>query len=341
MNREIGALNEIICPNYFQDLMVQRPHQLLKQFARNGYKAILHNINEKRQNVVTPEANYSIYNGIFPAEPKTGKRILWISYPPLYKYIGHYNEDFLVYDCLDYPGEQFSHWKRGLTELRERADVIFATSHALYEFNRSYQNKTFLCSNGVDFDFFNNKIQKTCPPKDLMNIKHPIAGYAGAVADWIDWKLIRYMASSGKISLVFIGPLHGLKEFPVKSEQVYFLGRKEYGELPAYLSCFDVCMVPFIKNKLTSACNPIKLYEYMSMGKPVICTDLEECRMDLVKTSKTPSEFYLHVLDALSHQSKTETQARIDFAKENSWEKRVAEIRAILEPMLEKKTSFQ
>jgi glycosyltransferase involved in cell wall biosynthesis len=335
-------LNEIICPNCFQNLMVQRPHQLLRQFARNGYKAVLHNINEKERRIMSPAENYLVYDGISFDLPKSGKRILWISYPPLYKKIGTYNEDFLVYDCIDYPGERFAHWSTGVTELQKRADAIFVTSSVLYNFNREYCDKTFLCSNGADFDFFAKAADnQPARPNDMAGIKKPIVGYIGAVADWIDWQLIEFIAAAGKFAIVFVGPLFGLNRIPVVSEHIYFLGRKDYDALPSYLSCFDVCLIPFKKNKLTSACSPVKMYEYLSMGKPVVTTDLEECRIDVVKCSRSYQEFYKNIVDSLGAQSHDAVQSRMSFAKKNSWENKVACIRSAIEPMLENPPSFQ
>ncbi len=327
---------DIIYLNYFQNLMVQRPHQLLKQFGKNGYNAILYNMNEKSHRMIEAGENYTVYNGVFPAFSKKNKRILWISYPPLYKQIGRYQEDLLVFDCIDYPGDQFAHWKRGVTELRKKSDVIFVTSNSLYDFNKEFKNKTFLCKNGVDFDLFAQANDGSLTaPKDMMYIKKPIVGYIGAVAAWIDWRLIHYLAASNRFSIVFIGPLLGLKQIPIDSKNVHFLGRKDYNVLADYLSCFDVCMIPFRKSKMTEACNPIKMYEYLSMGKPVVTTDIEECRINLVKYSKLYGEFYKNILDSLGPQSKEEIDLRINFAKENSWENRVKDIRTIIEPFLD------
>jgi len=328
-------LFEVIYLNYFPDLMIQRPHQLLKQFARNGYKAVLYNIKGKSRKVIETEENFLIYDGIFPSIPKNGKRVLWISYPPLYKEIGRYQEDLLVYDCVDYPGEEFAHWKRGVDEIREKADVIFVTSDFLYQFNKAYENKTFVCKNGVDFSFFeeSSRKERSMPP-DIEKAEKPLVGYIGAVAGWIDWKLIQYLASSKKFSIVFAGPFHGINQIPVVSENVHFLGRKDYNALPDYLSFFDVCIIPFRKNKLTDACNPIKMYEYLSLGKPVVATNLEECRIDLVRCSNNYQEFYQNILDSLITQTDEEIRRRINFARENSWEKRGELIRSVLEPLL-------
>ena len=328
-------MNEIIMLNYFPNLMVQRPHQLLRQFAKSGYQAVLYNMNGKSRKVFEEQKNYHIYDGVFPSFPKNGKRILWISYPPLYKSIGKYKEDLVVYDCIDYPGDRFAQWQRGSVFLREKADVIFVTSRALYDYNKAYQKKTFLCSNGVDFDFFTGAGGKSfIQPKDMQNIKKPVVGYIGAVADWIDWNLIRYLAASDKFSLVFIGPLFGLNEIPVVRKNVHFLGRKEYHALADYLSCFDVCIIPFRKNRLTDACNPVKMYEYLSQGKPVVATDIAECNIEVIKSSKTHQEFFKNVISSLNPQNEEEMRRRIKFARENSWENRVNDIITIIEPLL-------
>jgi len=327
---------EIIHPDYFNNLMVQRPHHLLREFAKQGYVSIIHNIREKHKGVTEKEKNYFIYKGIFPPPNKQGKRILWMSYPPLYKNIGRYNGDLLVFDCLDYPGNQFTHWKRGLKQLREMADIIFVTSEKLLEFNKDYREKTYICRNGADFEHFSKAADTSLEiPQDTKNIKKPIVGYIGAVADWIDWRLIRYLAAKNEFSLVFIGPLFRIPRIPVMKNNVFFLGEKQYECLPNYLQLFDVCIIPFRKNSLTGACNPVKMYEYLSAGKPVVATDLDECRVDVVDTCKTYEDFYRCIARYINNAGQTnDIRKRMLFANENSWETRVKFIRSVVEPRL-------
>lgn len=327
---------EIIHPNFFRDLMFQRPQQLLREFAKQGYKAIIYNMNENRRDIVKQKENFFVYNNVFPMIEKQGKRVLWISYPPLYKEIGKYNEDLVVFDSIDYPDEQLKHWKRGINKLRERADVIFATSQDLLDFNKQYTSKVYLCKNGADFLHFNRAATIFDNiPADMKNIKRPIIGYYGALADWVDWSLIRYIALKKKFSIVLLGPLLIINDIPTKLDNVYYLGRKDYDALPSYLQLFDVCIIPFKTNKLTKACNPVKLYEYLSAGKPVITTDLDECKVRGVNYTKTYEEFFYNIMNLLENNTEENKNSRILFAKENSWGSRVSYIRAIIEPLLE------
>lgn len=325
---------EIIHPNFFRNLMFQRPHQLLKEFSRQGYKTIFYNINAKTESIDTV-GDFHIYNKTFPPLIKHRKRILWIAYPPLYKEIGKYNEDLVVYDCIDYPDQQFRHWQSGLDQLREKANLILATSEVLYDFNNDYKCKTFMCRNGADFEHFSKaKAIKLHSPNDISKIKTPIIGYFGALAEWVDWNLIGYLARKNEFSIVLIGPLFNISENPISLKNVFFLGKKEYENLPNYLQSFDVCIIPFLKSILTDACNPVKMYEYLSAGKPVVSTDLGECRIEVVKYSKTYQEFYNNIVDSLKDSDAENIESRMAFAKENSWESRVKYIRSIIEPML-------
>ncbi|MCX7745959.1 MAG: hypothetical protein N2645_03565 [Clostridia bacterium] len=316
--------------------MFQRPHQLLKEFGRQGWLSVLYNLRASSSSMDLSSENFYIYNKTCPSPQKQDKRVLWIPYPPLYSEIGKFNEDLVIYDCIDYPGEEFSHWQKGLQVLRERADVIFVTSETLYQFNKNYRSKTFICKNGADFSHFSKAIHPDLkPPQDIKNIKRPIIGYMGAVAKWIDWRLIDALSKKKQFSLVFIGPLFGLSEPPVKASNIFYLGKKEYGELPNYLRFFDVCIIPFQKSNLTKACNPVKMYEYLSAGKSVVATDLDECRIDVVKVCSTHEGFYNGIMSSLKSTPKETIDKRIAFARENSWEQRVKLIRSVIEPKLQ------
>ncbi len=76
---------------------------------------------------------------------------------------------------------------------------------------------------------------------------------------------------------VLIGQVHEVDATQLRVlENVHLLGEKHYRELPGYLQDFDVCLIPFRINTLTRAVDPVKLYEYLSQGKPVVATRLPE-----------------------------------------------------------------
>lgn len=318
--------------------MIQRPHQILKEFANQGYKSILYNVNSTNREIIEVKQNLYIYNKIRPPAGNGGKKIIWISYPPLYKQIAPWvDKDLVVFDCIDYPEDQFKHWSRGIDQLRQKSDFIFVTSQSLYEFNNEYKDKTYICKNGADFNHFARAKTVYCDkPDDMKNIKGPIVGYFGAIAEWIDWKLLTFLAEKNKFSIVLLGPLFKLSRLPINHEKIFYLGEKNYEDLPRYLQNFDACIIPFLENRLTSACNPIKMYEYLSAGKPVITTNLQECKVETVKSAKDYHEFYLNLMDCLNENYSEDIEKRILFAQDNSWESRVRYIRSVIEPELRK-----
>ncbi len=326
---------EIIYPNYFKNLMIQRPQQLLKEFGKQGYKAVLYNKNNDKSGIVEAGENFYIYNKVFPLSCSKNKRVLWISYPPMYREIGRYDEDFVVFDFVDYPADYFSYWQRGVISLMKKSDIIFVTSDLLYNYCKGYKDKTYICGNGADISHFSrSKILTLDEPDNLKDIRGPIVGYIGAVAPWIDWKLIKYIALRNKFSIVFIGPLLKLNAYPLRMNNVYFLGQKKYEELPRYLNRFNVCIIPFKKNRLTKACNPVKMYEYLSGGKPVVTTDISECRNDIVKSSDSYEDFFNSIISYIEYDCNEEIEKRVQFAEENSWINKVKYIKSIIETKL-------
>jgi len=175
------------------------------------------------------------------------------------------------------------------------------------------------------------------PPPDVAHIKKPILGYVGEIAWWFDFDLIRDLATQNPDwSIVLIGQTHEARANELgQIPNIHLLGRKPYSELPAYLSRFDVCLLPFKINDLTSAVNPVKLYEYLAAGKPVVSTPMREVLKyrDVVSVA-APDEFSTAVSSLLQSGSEAVlVQRRQEVAKSNSWEMRVEEILRLLGPL--------
>ena len=134
----------------------------------------------------------------------------------------------------------------------------------------------------------------------------PIVGYYGAIADWFDLNLVTSLAESRpQYYFVLIGQVHGIDISKLASlPNVNMLGEKNYREIPLYLSHFDVCLIPFVLNKLTKGVDPVKMYEYFSQGKPVVATDMAELAQstDLLYIGKNLDEYAAHVDRAIPRQ---------------------------------------
>jgi len=235
----------------------------------------------------------------------------------------------ILYDCMD-DWETFQNMGKFNTDeekhLVRESDVLVVTGAELQRKYRAQGLDPVLARNGADFPFFSQ-----ARPNDLLDgIPKPIVGYFGAIADWIDLDLVYAVAKSRpQYSFVMIGQVFGRDTSPLESlSNVRMLGSKPYADIPACLYHFDVCTIPFLINHVTKATDPVKLYEYFSLGKPVVATDMAELGQcgDLVYIGHGPEEFALKLDLALSEKDAELPRRRIEFARANTWSSRVEEI---------------
>ncbi|MBK7317613.1 polysaccharide pyruvyl transferase CsaB [Candidatus Villigracilis affinis] len=216
--------------------------------------------------------------------------------------------------------------------LRNEAVFVVATSDQLYEEVARHRAKNFVLStNGVDLE--NWRIPKGEPPVDMKSAftGNTIVAYHGALAKWLDYDLLRMIADEGSYELVLIGHEHddafeksGLKSHP----RVHFLGSKPYSQLNQYAIHYGVTILPFKKSNLTEAVSPVKIFEYMAALKPIVTTDLRECKKyKSCLTAETNEEFMLQLKRATDLRNDAEYLKVLDTeANENSWEHKTIEI---------------
>lgn len=235
----------------------------------------------------------------------------------------------VVYDCMD----DWRNWTaeprisefslKEERELSRECDVLAATSAELHKRLEAETGRTALrLRNGVDYDFF-----RAAGENDLLaGVQHPIIGYYGAIADWVNLELMADVASMRpQYSFVIIGDVHRVDVSRLQElSNVRMLGEKHYRVIPAYLRHFDVCILPFVENQLTRAVDPVKVYEYLSQGKPVIATPIPEVRDhgELVYLAANSTDFAAQMDRALA-ESETMPIARMAYAESNSWRGRV------------------
>ncbi len=242
----------------------------------------------------------------------------------------------VVYDCMD----DWQNWTAeprigefSLSqelELVKECDVLLVSAKHFYDRHKAAGANPLLVRNGADFELFASP-----PPNDLLeDLAKPIVGYYGAIADWFDPELVAKVAGSRPdYTFVIIGHVHHVDVSCLEAlPNVHLLGEKNYREIPRYLVHFDVCLIPFKLNNLTKAVDPVKLYEYLSQGKPVVATDMAELPhddQDLLYIGVDAEDFLAKVDVAVAEAGEvgeTRKQRRIAYAQANTWAVRCREI---------------
>lgn len=265
--------------------------------------------------------------------------ILWTYSPASFSLIGRLNEKLTVYHCVDElsatPRIPISILKME-EELLKKADLVFATSKSLYERKKVFNPNTYYMPNVADVAHF----MKELPTPEDITVKHPIIGFIGTlVAYKLDLELIKYIARAHpEWSVVLIGEIaegedkdkiSGLKGI----HNIFMLGGRRYEVLPGYVKTFDVCILPSRINEYTQNMFPMKFFEYLATGKPIVLTELLAVSEygDLCYIAKNKKEFIRYIEQALLENDVQLSKRRIAVAKENTWEVRIDQMSKLIE----------
>ena len=154
-----------------------------------------------------------------------------------------------------------------------------------------------------------------------------IAGYIGSIDTWMDFETVQYLADKRKdIDFIFVGPVRtDISRFPEK-DNIHFLGQRVYDRVPDYCNGFDVCLIPFTASEFADTINPVKLYEYFAMGKPVVAYEMKELApfRDILYLAKDKDDFLKKIGLALAEDDDSLIERRREVAKENDWIKKSA-----------------
>lgn len=207
---------------------------------------------------------------------------LWTFAPDVHFLAGKFGEQCLIYYCVDeysafedFDGEAVRVAERRLIE---RSDLVITTSAALQESKEALHPRTHLVRHGVDAAHFARAVDRgLARPADLAGIPAPVYGFFGLIDHWFDVELISAAAQARpRASFVLLGDRRADTVSLEALPNVHLLGRRDYGQLPAYCAAFDAALLPFRINAMTRNINPIKLREYLAAGLPVVSTPLPE-----------------------------------------------------------------
>ena len=239
----------------------------------------------------------------------------------------------VVYECVDdhseYPFNEKIKDKIIEVEkkLIDQSDLLSVTSRYLLAKKKHLHANHILTPNGVDFNLFHSAMDAgTAMPADIAAIKSPVILYVGAVMEWFDYDLLIKIAAHNKDwNIVLIGPQTINHDLFKPHSNIHVLGVKHQSKLPGYLKKSTVCIIPFLVNDLVKGVNPLKLYEYLAAGKPIVSTALPDVlpfeKTHVVHIGKTHQEFIEHLNNLLKNADGIGVMnERADLAKAYSWE---------------------
>ena len=257
--------------------------------------------------------------------------VVWVGtpHPAIAPLLDRNPARLLIYDCVD-AVSAFPAVPAGIEDveaaLARRADLVLATSRILEDRMRRLNPRTLRVPNAADYAHFARPVRAAEVPEDVASLPRPIVGYVGEIAEWLDVDLVMALAQRHPAwSIVLVGPAAPGVSWRLEAPNVHLLGRRAYSDLPALVAGFDVCVIPFRATRLTAAVNPVKLYEYLATGKPIVSTPLPEVLPFTGPVGVAAGRAFLEAVEnaATSPSSPAAIEARRTLARENSWEARV------------------
>jgi UDP-galactopyranose mutase len=210
-----------------------------------------------------------------------GEPLLWFYTPVMFAFAGHLRASAVVYDCMD----ELSAFRFAdplllgrEAKLLQRADLVFTGGYSLYEAKRGRHADVHPFPSAVEVAHFAQARGDIAEPEDQRGIPGPRLGFYGVIDERIDLELIDRVASAHpEWSIVMIGPVAKIDPAHLpRRANIHWLGGRSYGDLPAYLSGWDVALMPFAINEATRFISPTKTPEYLAGGLPVVSTAITD-----------------------------------------------------------------
>ena len=269
--------------------------------------------------------------------------VVWTYHPFMLDAIEKLATGPIVYHCVDdmsaVPGIDSEGFKKEEERLLTKAKVVFTTSTTLMEMCSKFNDHVYNFPNVVDIDFFGKALENAPIPVDLASIPKPRIGYVGALSDYkVDFPLLLDVAEQRPDwHFVLIGEeaegqdnsiVRQLRQMP----NVHLLGHRSYQTLPDYLRGFDVGLLPTLINDYTRAMFPMKYFEYLAAGVPVVSTPLDftrENKAGLVVAEGL--EVFIQAIEQQLERGRFSKEESSSFVADNTWDARMKKMLGIVE----------
>jgi hypothetical protein len=314
----------------------QRPQHIVKNLAKK-YKNLVCYFTDWTFDNTNILPNLIVgQNGIDHTKYKNYKKVFYFSVPEKIKSIDTSLYDTIVFELMDLPENEFSEWKQDLGHALEKSHIIRTTHSSITEYlknnyNQYIGNKTLVTSyNGVDLEIFD--VSKEYKKPEIFNkisTYDIVVGYYGALEPWIDWNLLLKISKIKNIKLIIIGRTEhnyiNIPNYIANNKNVYIVDKISVSELPNYLKYFDLTIYPFAISDMTDSVDPLKVWEYLSFGKPVLSTSTK-----FINNNNKDNIFYVVDDDNynqvvykayIERNNKDLIDIRLKYAELRSWEK--------------------
>jgi len=238
-----------------------------------------------------------------------GSLIAWYYTPMMLTFSRDIDADVTVFDAMDELSKfKFApeHLLDLEQELIDKADIVFTGGASLYEAKKGRHPNVHCFASSVDRAHFAKARSGLFDPADQEDLSRPRLGFYGVIDERFDTELLGKVAEMRPHwSFVMVGPVVKISEDDLpKRPNIHYLGGKTYAQLPAYLSGWDVALMPFAMNESTQFISPTKTPEYLAGGKPVVSTPVRDVvrtygDLEGVKIASTPEEFVAACEEAL------------------------------------------
>jgi glycosyltransferase involved in cell wall biosynthesis len=274
------------------------------------------------------------------------RRISWFVVPHVEFLAGELDEELIVYYCIDdyaaLPGVDVEAITATDAALARRADQVFVAAASLLEAKTAQNPTTMLSPHGVDYDLFARAATaSTTVPQQAAALRHPVIGFFGLLADWIDIGLLSFLARQRPDwTLLLVGHVATNTGDLASLPNVVFVGPQPYESLPGWAKAFDVAIMPYRLNRQVLNANPLKLREYLATGKPVVSVPTMEVQRftEHVRLATTPEAFLTEIEAALREESAEKKAARMEAVRAMSWDARVTEVLKVVDRALARRS---
>lgn len=257
---------------------------------------------------------------------------IWLYNPFAAHLFEEYPNAVKVFDAVDNWIEHSSYQDRTeelqgyYNSIKHNADIIYTVSEAMVDFFDKKENVYYI-PNGVDISHFAGK---ECGVERIKKLKGPIIGYHGVIQTRINFSILNYLAEKHEeFQFVLAGPVWKEVADDVKKLQkhknVHVLGMTPYEKLPELISCFDVAIIPHKVDTFTQTMNPLKMYEYLAAGKPIISTPVAGADQfhDLILLAVSPEDFSAHIAEIIEEDSVEMMERRMTAVEQHDWSGRI------------------